>query len=82
LRSEGRGSRGLAREVEMKLRNEGAVDRWLRGIVGVLLMLSGPAIGGSAWMVEGVGAIMIATALVGWCPLYTLLHVNTRSLKQ
>jgi hypothetical protein len=65
----------------MNLKNEGAVDRWLRGIVGVLLMISGPTIDGGAWIVEGIGAVLIATAVIGWCPLYTLLHVNTRSAK-
>ena len=67
----------------MNLKNEGAVDRWLRGIVGVLLMISGPAIDGGigAWIVGGSGAVLIATAVIGWCPLYTLLHVNTRSAK-
>jgi hypothetical protein len=66
----------------MKMRNEGVVDRWLRGLVGVLLILSGPAIGASAWMVEGIGAIVLMTAIIGWCPLYSMLHLSTRSVKQ
>jgi hypothetical protein len=62
-------------------RNEGTVDRWLRGVVGVLLILSGSAIAPGGWAVQLVGAAVLATALVGWCPLYTLLHVSTYRLR-
>ena len=28
-----------------------------------------------------IAAIMLATSAIGFCPLYTLLHVNTRGRK-
>ena len=28
-----------------------------------------------------IGAIMLATSAIGYCPLYTLLHLNTRGRK-
>lgn len=65
----------------MKSKNEGGVDRWLRGVVGLLLILSGPAVVGGAWIVESVGALLIATAFIGWCPIYAMLHLSTRSVK-
>ena len=65
----------------MKMRNEGALDRWLRGIVGLLLILSGPAVVSGGWIVEGIGAILIATAFIGWCPIYAMFHLNTRTVK-
>jgi hypothetical protein len=55
--------------------NEGAVDRTLRVIVGVALLslvFVGPK---SLWGL--VGVVPLLTGLVGNCPLYTLLGINT-----
>lgn len=58
----------------MKL-NEGAVDRILRIIVG-LVVLSLAFIGPqTAWGYLGV--IPLLTGIVGFCPLYALLGINT-----
>ena len=65
----------------MRTRNEGALDRWLRGIVGLLLILSAPAMVGDEWILGAVGAVLIGTAVIGWCPIYAMLHVNTRSVR-
>lgn len=59
--------------------NEGAVDRTLRVIVGVALLslvFVGPK---SLWGL--VGVVPLLTGLVGNCPLYTLLGINTCPLK-
>jgi len=58
----------------MKL-NEGAVDRILRIIVGLVVLslaFVGPQ---TAWGYLGV--IPLLTGIVGFCPLYALLGVNT-----
>jgi hypothetical protein len=58
----------------MKL-NEGAVDRILRIIVGLgvlSLAFIGPQ---TAWGYLGV--IPLLTGIVGFCPLYALLGINT-----
>jgi Protein of unknown function (DUF2892) len=59
--------------------NEGGLDRMLRIIVGLVLIaltLTG-TIGLWGW----IGLLPIATGLIGWCPAYTLLGINTCSLK-
>ncbi|NCT84543.1 MAG: DUF2892 domain-containing protein [Comamonadaceae bacterium] len=58
----------------MKL-NEGTLDRGLRvaaGLVLIALAASG-AVGPWGW----VGVVPLLTGVVGWCPLYTLLGLNT-----
>ncbi len=55
--------------------NEGAVDRVLRVLVGagvLSLAFIGPQ---TPWAY--LGAIPLITGLVGWCPVYALLGVNT-----
>ena len=56
-------------------RNEGSMDRALRAIVGVGLLAATSlgAIGPWGWL----GVVPLATAAFGWCPLYSLLGVNT-----
>jgi hypothetical protein len=65
----------------MTTQNEGAIDRLLRGVLGVLLILSGAALTTGGLAVQIFGVIMIATGIVGWCPLYAMLHLNTRAVK-
>ena len=59
--------------------NIGMFDRALRAIIGLVLIgaavgLYGPAYT-SVW--GWIGALPIATALVGWCPAYSLLRCST-----
>ena len=59
----------------MKL-NEGGVDRIVRVIVGIAVLslaFIGPR---TPWAYLGV--VPLLTGLVGICPLYALLGVNTR----
>lgn len=60
--------------------NEGKVDRGLRIGLGLVLMALGfgGVIGGGLGTLVGiVGLIPLVTGLVGWCPLYTVLRVDT-----
>lgn len=55
--------------------NEGTADRAVRAVVGlgiISLVFVGPQ---TPW--GWLGLIPLGTALVGWCPLYTLLGINT-----
>ncbi len=55
--------------------NIGSIDRVARIVVGVVLIalvFVGPK---TPW--GWIGVVPLATALVGWCPLYTLLGVRT-----
>lgn len=56
-------------------KNAGNIDRAIRVVVGLALIgmtLTG-AIGVWGW----IGIVPIATAAMGFCPLYTLLGMNT-----
>ncbi len=63
-------------------RNMGTADRWIRAVVvAPVLAVLGIVVG--AGSVLGIilfvlAAVMVATALVGWCPLYVPLHLDTR----
>jgi len=55
--------------------NIGAIDRIGRLVIGIALIL-GAALGYiGLW--GYIGIIPLVTALVRWCPLYTLLGLNT-----
>lgn len=67
-------------------KNVGTTDKRARLIVGAILLVVGVlsivglpllALGGWAWLVALVGLVMVGTALMGFCPAYTLLGVNT-----
>lgn len=56
-------------------RNEGSIDRLVRIVIGVVLIalvFVGPK---TAW--GWIGVIPLMTGLVGKCPIYSLLGINT-----
>ncbi len=65
--------------------NVGSLDRLFRIVVGLVLLVMTPLIGGMighplgaplgniAW----IGVIPLFTALMGWCPLYSIVGLNT-----
>ncbi|MGA7799499.1 MAG: DUF2892 domain-containing protein [Gammaproteobacteria bacterium] len=56
-------------------KNVGSIDRALRIIIGlglISLVFVGPH---TYW--GWIGIIPLATALMGWCPLYSLIGVKT-----
>ena len=59
--------------------NIGTVDRVLRILVGLALIAWAlgyvPGVYPSVW--GWIGLVPLATALVGWCPVYRLLGVDT-----
>jgi hypothetical protein len=66
------------RETAMKS-NVGGIDRILRIAIGLALIgltLTG-AIGVWGWL----GAVLLATGLIGWCPPYALFGWNTCPMK-
>jgi DUF2892 family protein len=56
--------------------NVGGVERVVRVLVGVLL-LALVVVGPQTWW-GLIGMILIATALWGWCPIWSALGVSTR----
>jgi Protein of unknown function (DUF2892) len=61
-------------------RNEGALDRIIRFVAGLGLgIVAVVALTGPWQIVAGVvAAILLVTGLVGFCPLYALLRIDTR----
>jgi hypothetical protein len=60
--------------------NEGTIDRALRVAAGLLLlalMFTG-TIGVWGW----IGLVPLLTGAIGWCPLYTVLGLNTCPMKK
>ena len=60
-------------------RNEGSMDRALRAIVGIALLAATTlgAIGPWGW----IGIVPLATAAIGWCPMYSVLGIDTRGTR-
>ena len=64
----------------MVCKNVGTVDRAIRIIVGVVLIalvFVGPQ---TAW--GWIGVVPLATGLLGWCGLYTVLGRKTCKIKK
>jgi hypothetical protein len=55
--------------------NVGGIDRILRIVIGVALILWAAVLGGPVW--AWVGVVPLATGLVKFCALYPLLGINT-----
>ncbi len=55
--------------------NTGTIDRGLRIAVGLTLiaLAATSTIGVWGW----IGVVPLATGLIGWCPAYKLIGVNT-----
>lgn len=56
-------------------KNIGTADRWIRIIVGVVLIAL--AITGSIGAWGWIGIIPLATALINFCPLYRLIGFSS-----
>jgi hypothetical protein len=62
----------------MLLPNLGTLDRVLRVVLGIALLALGLARGPETWW-AWFGVLPLATGLAGYCPLYEMAHVRTRS---
>ncbi len=60
-------------------RNEGAIDRWLRVLVG-LAVLSLVFIGPKTPL-GWIGVVPLITGVVGFCPVYALFGLRTCPLR-
>mgnify|MGYP001827642517 CR=1 FL=1 len=61
-------------------RNEGTIDRVLRVVLGLVLLslvFIGPQ---TVW--GWIGIVPLVTGLIGTCPVYSLLGINTCSMKK
>jgi len=60
-------------------KNVGGIDRGIRVVVGLAVIGAG-VVYGSWW--GAVGAVPLLTGLIGWCPPYAMLGMNTCSIKK
>ncbi|HHY49096.1 MAG: DUF2892 domain-containing protein [Gammaproteobacteria bacterium] len=59
--------------------NVGGIDKILRIVAGIAL-IAWALMGGPVW--AWIGIVPLATGLLGWCPAYTLLGMNTCPLSK
>jgi hypothetical protein len=59
-------------------KNVGGIDRGIRIVVGIAIIAAG-VIYQNWW--GALGLIPLATALLGWCPPYAILGINTCKTK-
>ncbi|MBN9461497.1 MAG: DUF2892 domain-containing protein [Burkholderiales bacterium] len=57
------------------LKNVGGMDRMLRVVVGLALIVM--AVTGTIGVWGWIGVVPLVTGLAGWCPAYRLLGMNT-----
>ena len=62
-------------------RNEGSIDRLIRFVAG-LALLSLLFIGSPYRWVGWLGLIPLVTAVMGTCPIYRILHIQTCSRRK
>ena len=57
--------------------NEGSLDRIIRVILGLIVLSLWFVLQGNAQYLALIGLIPLITALLGWCPLYSIFGINT-----
>lgn len=62
--------------------NVGSADKVVRIVAGVGLLSLFFILDGNMRFLGLIGIIPIATALMGWCPLYGMLGLSTCPLKE
>jgi hypothetical protein len=58
--------------------NVGGIDRIVRGVAGIGL-IAWALTGGPVW--AWIGVVPLATAALGWCPLYAPFGISTLGRK-
>lgn len=68
--------------------NVGSLDRIIRFVLGVVLVLAGLlALGGLSGNIWGIvaavaGLVLIVTAAISWCPIWMALGINTHKSEE
>ena len=62
--------------------NVGSADKIVRIVVGIGLLSLFFILEGNMRFLGLIGIVPIATALMGWCPLYSVIGVNTCPLTE
>ena len=59
--------------------NVGNTDRWIRIVLGVVLLSLIVFLNGGIRWIGLIGLIPLLTGLFNFCPIYALLKINTKS---
>ena len=63
--------------------NEGNIDRILRAVLGIALLAAFFMFPNASWRYWTlIGIVPLATAAMGWCPIYSLLGLSTCPVKK
>ena len=57
--------------------NVGSIDRVVRVALGFVLLSTVFLVGEGLWWWGAIGLVPLLTGLMGWCPIYPLLGLNT-----
>lgn len=66
-------------------KNMGNADRVIRIVLAIVfgaLYFTGAVTGTFGYVLLALGAVFVLTSVVSFCPLYTLVGVNTRTPKK
>ncbi|MHB1652575.1 MAG: YgaP family membrane protein [Desulfitobacteriaceae bacterium] len=63
-------------------KNAGGLDRFVRLIIGLIVLSLWFVLDGTTKYWALVGFIPLLTAVLGWCPLYPLIGINTLGKKK
>jgi hypothetical protein len=58
-------------------KNVGQIDRWVRIVLGVVLLSLVVFLSGGIRWIGLIGLIPLITGLAGSCPLYSIFKINT-----
>lgn len=59
-------------------RNESTLDRIIRAIIGIALLVAALEVSGAGrWVLLALSAVSLITALLGFCGLYKILGIST-----
>jgi hypothetical protein len=61
--------------------NVGGIDRILRGVIGAALIAWALLGTGDYHLWGWIGVVPLFTAVIGWCPPYSLLGISTCKVK-
>ncbi|MDR3585533.1 MAG: DUF2892 domain-containing protein [Desulfosporosinus sp.] len=57
--------------------NEGSLERIIRLILGLIVLSLWFVLQGNTKYLALIGLIPLITAILGWCPLYSIFGINT-----
>ena len=62
------------------MKNVGKIDRVIRTVLGLLLIAAGVGLQistGAMWWLGLIGAVLLGTSALSFCPLYVPFRINT-----